>query len=86
MAMEGLPQVERVALEKVKGVKERNKEATLGILGVVGMGIGFSETIPGKAVIEVYVKEPTRTMKGRIPEALEDIPVKIVETGEFIAY
>ena len=86
VAVQALPQVERPELEKSKGVKERHKEATLGIPGVVGMGIGFSETIPGKAVIEVYVKEPVQSMRGMIPETLENVPVTIVETGDFIAY
>ncbi len=79
-------QVDRVELENAKGIKERNKEATLAVPGVVGMGIGLSETAPGKIAIEVYVKEPAHAMKGRIPERLETIPVKIVETGKFVAY
>ena len=86
VATQALPQVERAELENSKEVKERHKEATLGIPGVVGMGIGFSETVPGKAVIEVYVKEPAQRMRGMIPETLENVPVRIVETGEFIAY
>ena len=86
VATQAHSQVDRAELENSKGVKERHKEATLGIPGVVGMGIGFSETIPGKAVIEVYVKEPVQSMRGMIPETLENVPVTVVETGEFVAY
>lgn len=50
------------------------------------MGIGLSETAPGQVVIEVYVKKSAHEMKHVIPEVLKDIPVKIVETGEIIAY
>lgn len=86
MATQVLPQVDRMELENAKEVKRRNREATLSIEGVVGMGVGLSDSIPDKTVIEVYVKRPAHLLKGMIPEALENIPVKIVETGEFIAY
>jgi hypothetical protein len=54
--------------------------------GVVGMGVGLSDTEPGRTVIEVYVKKPSHAMKPTIPETMEDIPIKIVETGVFRAY
>jgi hypothetical protein len=37
-------------------------------------------------VIEVYVKKPAQEMKHVISEMLEDVPVKIVETGEIVAF
>ncbi len=49
-------QANQKAVEAVKKVKERNEETILGIEGVVGMGIGLSEIVPGQIVIEVYVK------------------------------
>jgi hypothetical protein len=80
------PQVNQKAIEAVNKVKERNEEAILKIEGVVGMGIGISETVPGQVVIEVYVKKSAHEMRNIVPEMLENIPVKIVETGEIIAY
>lgn len=80
------PQADHKAIEAANKVKERNEKAILNIEGVVGMGIGLSETAPGQVVIEVYVKKSAHEMKYVIPEVLEDIPVKIVETGEIIAY
>lgn len=80
------PQVNQKAIEAVNKVKDRNEEAILKIEGVVGMGIGISETVPGKVVIEVYVKKFAHEMRNIVPEMLENIPVKIVETGEIIAY
>lgn len=80
------PQADQRAIEAVSKIKERNEEAILRIEGVVGMGIGLSETVPGQVVMEVYVKKPVHEMRRVIPEVLEDTPVKIIETGEIIAY
>lgn len=80
------PQANQRAIEAVSKVKERHEEAILRIEGVVGMGVGLSETVPGEVVIEVYVKKPKHEMKRVIPEVLEGVPVKTVETGEVIAY
>ena len=73
------------AIEAARNVKERHENALFNIEGVVGTGIGLSGTDPDKVVIEVYVKNPAHEMKRIIPEVLEDIPVEIVETGEFVA-
>ncbi len=35
----------------------------LRIEGVVGLGVGLSETIPGQVIIEVYVKRPVYEMR-----------------------
>jgi hypothetical protein len=80
------PQANHKAIEAVNKVKERNEEAILRIEGVLGMGVGLSETVPDQVVIEVYVKKPAHEMRRVIPEVLEGVPVKIVETGEIIAY
>ena len=73
-------------VEAITRVKERHEEAILELEGVVGIGVGVSETVPEEVVIEVYVKKPAQEMKHVIPEMLEDARVKIVETGEIIAY
>lgn len=80
------PQANERAIEAVRKVKERNEESILDIDGVVGMGIGLSETVPGQVVIEVYTKNPTHQMRRMIPKTLESIPVKMIETGEIIAF
>jgi hypothetical protein len=74
------------AVEAVTRVKERHEEAILKLEGVVGIGVGVSETVPEEVVIEVYVKKPAQEMKHVISEMLEDVPVKIVETGEIVAF
>ncbi|MFA4919954.1 MAG: hypothetical protein WC581_11990 [Thermodesulfovibrionales bacterium] len=80
------PQANERAKEAVRKVKERHEESILDIDGVVGVGIGLSETVPGQVVIEVYTKKPTHQMSRVIPETLESIPVKMIETGEIIAF
>jgi len=73
-------------VETLSRIKERYEDAILHIEGVVGMGVGLSDTDPGQLVIETYVKRPAQEMKPILPERLENILVKIVETGEVIAY
>ena len=80
------PQANQKAIEAVSKIKERHEEVILNIEGVVGTGIGLSKTLPGQVVIEVYTKKTKHEMRHVIPEALENIPVEIIETGEIIAF
>lgn len=80
------PQANQRAVEAVSKVKEKHEEAILRIEGVVGIGVGLSDKEPDQVVIEVYTKKPVHEMKHLIPETLEGIPVKIIETGEIVAY
>ncbi|MDP3297546.1 MAG: hypothetical protein Q8N09_08155 [Thermodesulfovibrionia bacterium] len=80
------PQANHRAVEVASRIKERHEKSILSIEGVVGMGIGLSEIVHGQVVIEVYVKKPAHEMRRVIPEMLEGVPVKIVETGEIVAY
>jgi hypothetical protein len=50
------------------------------------LGIGLSETGSEEVAIEVYTKKPPHEMRHLIPEMLEGIPIKIIETGEIIAF
>ncbi len=54
--------------------------------GIVGIGMGLSDTEPGQVVIEVYVHKPAIRVRPLIPETMENVPVKIVETGLFTAH
>jgi hypothetical protein len=80
------PQANQRAVEAVSRVKDRHEEAILKLEGVVGIGVGLSETVPEEVVIEIYVKKSAQEMKHVIPEMLEEVPVKIVETGEIVAF
>ena len=65
--------------------KERNERALLAIEGVVGVGVGVSETVAGEAVVEVYVEKATPAVRSAIPGHVDRVPVKVVETGEIKA-
>jgi hypothetical protein len=78
--------VNSAALDDVRKVKIRHEAQLMSVPGVVGVGIGQSEKLPGQAAIEIYVKEPPSAMRSQLPSSLDGIEVKIVETGEIHAY
>ncbi len=65
--------------------KERNEQAMMAVPGVVGIGVGASDVTPGQAVVEVYVEKATPAVRAAIPAHLDNVPVKVVETGEITA-
>ena len=65
--------------------KNRHEAALLGIPGVVGVGVGASETVAGEAVVEVYVEKATPAVRAAVPAHVDNVPVKVVETGEIVA-
>lgn len=71
-------------LEVASAVKQRHDDRLFGIPGVVGTGISMDDV--GNPVIEIYVDGAKRAVGPPIPQALEGIPVRVVETGRFIAY
>jgi hypothetical protein len=74
------------AVEMATVVKERHEDSILHIKDVVGLGIGVGETGPDEAVIEVYTKKPAHEMRHVIPDTVEGVPVRIVETSEIVAF
>lgn len=78
--------VNPAALDAVRKVKIRHEAKLMSVSGVVGVGIGQSEKLPGQAAIEVYVKESPSSMRSQLPSSLDGVEVKIVETGEIHAY
>ncbi len=75
-----------VPLEDAITVKRRNEADVLKRTGVVGMGVGISDTEPRRPVIEVYLKKPAHEVTPLLPETIEGIPVRLLETGVFVAY
>ncbi len=61
-------------------VQKRHKTQLMSIPGVVGVGIGIGAS--GKPVIRVFTR---RAGIPRIPEHLDNVPVHIKVTGEFLA-
>ena len=86
-ASQQLPgQVDSAAVDAVTRVKERHEGKLLATPGVVGVGVGLSDTVPDQPVIEVYVKKITDSLQRTLPGSLDGVQVKIVETGEIFAY
>jgi hypothetical protein len=65
--------------------KNRHEAALLAIPGVVGVGVGVSETVAGDAVVEVYVEKATPAARSAVPGQVDGVHVKVVETGEIVA-
>jgi hypothetical protein len=68
-----------------KAVRDRHESELMSIPGAVGSGIGASDQ-PGQPEIVVYVKKMTPQVKAAAPKDAEGTPVKIIETGEIVAY
>lgn len=71
-------------ISRARAAKARNSARLMGINGVVGHGVGLSES--GRPVIEVYVGADNAAMRAQIPVTLENVPVRVVVTGAFEAY
>ena len=64
--------------------KRRHSEELFAIPGVVGHGISRSDN--GEHIIEVYLANKEAAKKAKIPGRLENVKVKKVITGPFVAY
>ena len=73
---------QKVSVAHALQVKQQHGRSLLNLPGVVGHGVGLSNH--GQAVIEVYV-ENERAARG-VPSSLDGVPVKVLVTGEFVAF
>ena len=93
-ATEAVQAVERLAaLKRAGDVKLRHEAKLLEIDGVVGTGLGLSET--AEPLIEVYLDKERSLARSRIKQTLESIcalenvrsvPARVVVTGQFQAF
>ncbi len=67
-------------------VQEAYTDELMQIRGVIGTGVGMSETEEGRYVIEVYVRDEDPSLKDTVPESIEDLDVRMVKTGRVFAY
>ncbi|UCC30311.1 MAG: hypothetical protein JSU86_19190 [Phycisphaerales bacterium] len=70
-------------LERVRDVKRRYNRELMRIPGVVGTGAG--QDASGQPVIKVYVERDSPALRRKIPDTVEGVSVRIVETGRFEA-
>jgi hypothetical protein len=57
----------------------------MSIPGAVGTAIGVSDQ-PGQPAIHVYLNKMTPEARAAAPETVEGVPVKLIESGGFVAY
>lgn len=74
------------AIALASEAKERHSAVLFAIPGVIGHGVGASETDPDAAVIEIYLESANEQARRAIPAALEGIPVRVVVTGPVVAF
>ena len=66
------------------GAKRRNEHSFFSISNkVVGVGVGVAN---GEAVIEVYLASHDAGVIAQLPDHVENVSVRAVVTGEFVAY
>ena len=70
-------------LERTRDVKRKHNRELMSAPGVVGTGVGRDAS--GHPVIEVYVERDTPETRQAIPDTIEGVDVRIVETGRFEA-
>jgi Peptidase family S64 len=75
----------QAALEHARTIKERHKPSILPRANVLGIGVGAADDNPSEAVIVIYT-ETGRGSSEALPEYLDGLRVKVVNTEPFVAY
>jgi hypothetical protein len=78
----GMP---KEVVDSATSVRDRHEDALMSIPGAVGTAIGASDQ-PGHPAIVVYLKKMTPEAQAAAPKTVEGMPVKLIESGEFVAY
>ncbi len=68
-----------------KAVRDRHEGQLMNVPGAVGSAIGPAIN-PVKPAVVVYVNKLTPQVQAAAPTDVEGTPVKLIETGEIIAY
>lgn len=72
-------------LERLKEIQKRHEDQIMVISGVVGIGIGLKDSGDDYEFI-VYCKEIGPEVKEKVPKLLDEVPVRLKESGPFEAY
>jgi hypothetical protein len=73
------------AVVSAKAIRDRHEDSLMRVPGAVGTGIGVGDQ-PGQPAIEVFVEKLTPEAQAAASKDVEGLPVKVVETGAFVAY
>jgi hypothetical protein len=75
----------QAALEHARTIKERHKPSILPRANVLGIGVGAADDNPSEAVIVIYT-ETGHGFSEALPEYLDGLRVRVVNTEPFVAY
>jgi hypothetical protein len=73
------------AVEHATAIMQQYVDELMARPGVLGVGIGGSDTNPAEAVITIYLDQTTGRLP-RLPQHIEGIRVRVMPTDPFIAY
>lgn len=83
--LEGLmPTLPQQAADRANAVLENHRANLMFQPGVIGAGIGLSGRADGEAAIVVYVNR-NHPVRAALPDSIENVPVTVILTDEFIA-
>jgi hypothetical protein len=77
--------ISKEVVASTKAVRDRHEDQLMNIPGAVGSGIAAGDQ-PGQPAIEVFVEKLTPQVQAATPKDVEGTPVKVIETGEIVAY
>ncbi len=72
-------------VESAKAIRDRHEDTLMSVPGAVGTGIGAGDQ-SGQPAVEVFVEKLTPEAQSAAAQEVEGLPVKLVESGEFVAY
>ena len=81
LANSGTHRVSAESLSACKSARQAAEPDLLKIPGVVGVGIGISDSEHGQAVVEVYSSVEPSDIRKKLPAAFQSVPIKIIRTG-----
>ena len=70
---------------RLKAIQRRWEQRILSIRNVVGMGIGQRENSEDPAFV-VYFEKGASQLRNEVPQQLDSVPVRLVESGAFRAF
>jgi hypothetical protein len=84
VAASGLGMSEAV-VASASAVRDRHEDELMSIAGAVGTGIAAGDQ-PGQPAIAVYLTKTSPEAQAAAPKTVDGVPVKLVQSGEFVAY
>lgn len=73
------------AVESAKAIRDRLEDSLMHVPGAIGTGIGAGDQ-SGQPAIEVFVEKLPPQAQAAASKDVEGLPVKVIESGEFVAY